>query len=151
MNGLTTRNRKALVAQLYEMLNRYEFTTAATLITPPTAEMCLTYWLDLQRTFPDMSLEPLTLIAEDEWIAVHFLFRGTHCGVAKLPHHGKLLVGAEPTGRTVAVEQVCVYQAVAGKLRELYSVRDDLSLYQQLSLLPSFDEESLKTSSSLRA
>ena len=141
MNGLSSRNRKALAAQLYETLNRYEFVTAATMVTQP--ESYLTTWLDVRQTFPDMRLEPLDSIADDTWIAVFSVFHGTHHGTATLPHHGTSLVGAKPTGKTVSVQQVSVYQAVAGKLSECYTLCDTLSLYQQLGFAPDFMGETL--------
>ncbi len=36
----------------------------------------------------------------------------------------------------MSVAQMHVYQVVAGKLLELYALRDDVSFYQQLRLLP---------------
>lgn len=136
MNHLITRNRRALVSELYEYLNHYEFATAATLVVSRTTDNYLVHWQDVRRTFPDFSLEPLGIIIEDERIVVHSLFSGTHLGVATLAHHGTPLVGAQLTGRTVSVSHIHVYQSVAGRLLELYALRDDESLCQQLGLLP---------------
>jgi predicted ester cyclase len=149
MSNYILRNRKVLVTQLYDYLNHYDFATAAMIVVSRNTGNYLAYWQDVRRTFPDFSLEPLEIIAEDEWVVVHSLFSGTHRGTAKLPHHGGLLVNAKPTGRTVSVSQIHVYQMVAGKLLELYVVRDDLSLYQQLRLLPNPTEESLEPSPTL--
>jgi predicted ester cyclase len=144
MTTLTIRNRKALVTQLYDYLNQYNFATAATMVVSRHSDSYLAHWQDVRRTFPDFSLEPLDIIAEDEWVVVHSLFSGTHRGRAKLLHHGGLLLGAKPTGRTVSVSQMHVYQIVASKLIELYSVRDDSSLYQQLRILPNINEGTLE-------
>jgi predicted ester cyclase len=142
MNSVINRNRKALVTQLYELLNRYDFATAATMVVVSrNTQDYLKHWQDVKRTFPDVRLEPLDIIVEGDWIVVHSLFSGTHRGTAKLAHHGGLLVDAKPTGRTVSVAQMHVYQVLAGKLIELYAVRDDLSLYQQLRLLPNVSED----------
>jgi predicted ester cyclase len=143
MSNYILRNRRALVEQLYEYLNHYEFATAATMVVSRTTDNYLFHWQDVRKTFPDFSLELLDII-QDERIVVHSLFSGTHRGIAKLPHHGDLLVGAKSTGRTVSVSQMHVYQVVASKLIELYVVRDDVSLYQQLRLLPNANEETLE-------
>lgn len=145
MNDLITRNRRALVSELYEYLNHYEFATAATMVVSRTTDNYSAHWQDVRRTFPDFSLEALDIIVEDERIMVHSLFSGTHLGVAKLAHHGTLLVGTQPTGRTVSVSHIHVYQSVAGRLLELYAVRDDERLYQQLRLLPTTNEATLES------
>jgi predicted ester cyclase len=136
MSNHILRNRRALTQQLYDYLNRYDFETAATMVVSRNTDNYFFHWQDVRRTFPDFRLEPLDITIEDERIVVHSLFSGTHLGVAKLPHHGDLLVGAKATGRTVSMSQIHVYQVVASKLIELYVVRDDSSLYQQLRLLP---------------
>jgi predicted ester cyclase len=136
MSNLILRNRKALVSQLYDYLNRYDFETAAALVLSRNTNDYLAHWQDVRKTFPDMSVEPLEMIADDERIVVRSLFSGTHRGIATLPHHGSLLVGAKATGRAVSVSQIHIYQVVASKLVELHVVRDDSSLYQQLKLLP---------------
>lgn len=140
MSNHILRNRRALIEQLYDYLNCYDFATAATMVVSRHTDNYLFHWQDVRKTFPDFRLEPLDIIIQDERIVVHSLFSGTHRGVAKLPHHGDLLVGAKATGRTVSVSQMHVYQIVASKLIELYIVRDDVSLYQQLRLLPNANE-----------
>jgi predicted ester cyclase len=139
MSNHILRNRKAITQQLYDYLNRYDFATAATMVVSRTTDNYLLHWQDVRKTFPDFKLEPLDITIQDERIVVHSLFSGTHRGVAKLAHHGSLLVGAKPTGRTVSVSQIHVYQVVVGRLLELYAVRDDESLYQQLKLFSSVD------------
>jgi predicted ester cyclase len=140
MSNHILRNRKALVSQLYEYLNKYDFGAAATMVVSRNTDNYLFHWQDVRRTFPDFKLEPLDITIQDERIVVHSLFSGTHLGVAKLPHHGDLLIGAKSTGRTVSVSQMHVYQIVTSKLIELYVVRDDSSLYQQLRFLPNMNE-----------
>jgi predicted ester cyclase len=139
MSNHILRNRKAITQQLYDYLNRYDFATAATMVVSRTTDNYLLHWQDVRKTFPDFKLEPLDITIQDERIVVHSLFSGTHRGVAKLAHHGSLLVGAKPTGRTVSVSQIHVYQVVVGRFLELYAVRDDESLYQQLKLFSSVD------------
>jgi predicted ester cyclase len=140
MNNHILRNRRALVEQFYDYLNHYDFEAAATIVVSRHTDNYLVLWQDVQRTFPGFRLEPLDITLQDERIVVHSLFSGTHRGIAKLPHHGELLIGVKPTGRTVSVSQMHVYQIVASKLIELYVVRDDSSLYQQLRLLPNANE-----------
>jgi predicted ester cyclase len=140
MSNHILRNRRALTQQLYEYLNKYDFGAAATMVVSRNTDNYLFHWQDVRRTFPDFKLEPLDITIQDERIVVHSLFSGTHLGVAKLPHHGDLLIGAKSTGRTVSVSQMHVYQIVTSKLIELYVVRDDSSLYQQLRFLPNMNE-----------
>jgi predicted ester cyclase len=144
VNTLLIRNRKALITQLHDCLNRYDFATAATMVASKHSGDYVNHWQDIRRTFPDFKVEALDIIIENKWIVVNALFSGTHRGVAKLPHNGSLLVNAKATGRTVTVPQMYVYQIVASKLLEFYALRDDESLYQQLRLLPQLKSERLE-------
>jgi predicted ester cyclase len=141
--SLLLRNRKAIIAQLHGVLNRHNFDAAAQMFVErerglgvrSERQEYLKVWQDLHRTFPDMALDTLDTVAEDDWIVTHCLFSGTHRGVAKLPHHNGVLLGVTPTRRLVAIREVHFYRVANGKIAEHYAYTDDVALMRQLGLL----------------
>ena len=75
--------------------------------------------------FPDLQIEILDLIAEDDRVVVHFVFRGTHEGE---------LAGVPPTGRHMTVQAVSISRVKNGKIVEEYSFVDNLDLLRQLGV-----------------
>lgn len=91
---------------------------------------------DIQQTFPDVQTKIRTIWADGDWIIADCIFSGTHKGIAMLPHHGGLLIGKTPSGKSFSVQHIRMYRIVDGKIRERKAVRDDVGMYQQLGLLP---------------
>jgi predicted ester cyclase len=145
--SLLLRNRKALVLQVHDALNRHDLQSAVQAFEPRERGLgvrseCQDYlklWQDMHRTFPDMALDTLETIAEDDWIVTQCLFSGTHRGVSKLQHHNGALLGVAPTGRLVAIREVHFYRIADGKIAEHYAHTDDVSLLRQLGLLKSLE------------
>lgn len=81
----------------------------------------------LRAAFPDLYIEVEEMIAEGDTVVARTTLRGTQ--------HGPFL-GIPPTGRNVAVEQVHILRFGAGKVVEHRSVRDRLSMMQQLGVTP---------------
>jgi predicted ester cyclase len=141
--SLILRNHKTFIAQVHDALNRHDFQTAVQafearergLGVRSKRQEYLKRWQDIHGTFPDMALNTLETIAEDDWIVTHCLFSGTHLGVAKLPHYNGTLLGVAPTGRLVAIREVHFYRFADGKIAEHYAHTDDVALLRQLGLL----------------
>jgi len=91
---------------------------------------------DIHRTFPDMRLEIVDLVAVDDAVIVRCTFSGTHEGVGQLPVNGGLLVGVAPTHKHFEVQHIHWYKLRAGKIVDHYATRDDMGMMQQLGLLP---------------
>lgn len=91
---------------------------------------------DIQTTFPDVQTTITDIWADRDWVITFCQFSGTHKGVARLPHHGGLLIGKEPANKRFLVQHIRMYRLQNGKIVERRAVRDDIGMYQQLGLLP---------------
>jgi predicted ester cyclase len=91
---------------------------------------------DIETTFPDVQTKILELLEDGDWVIARCIFSGTHKGIAKLPHHGGLLIGVAPTNKSFSVQHIRMYKVVKGKIVARQAVRDDLGMYQQLGILP---------------
>jgi steroid delta-isomerase-like uncharacterized protein len=80
------------------------------------------------QAFPDMHLTVEGMIAEGDWVAVHYTGRGTH--------HGELM-GIPPTGKQVTASAVLTLRIVDGRIVEDWLDGDKLGLLQQLGVIPS--------------
>jgi predicted ester cyclase len=80
------------------------------------------------RAFPDLSIEFTHLDAEGERVFVKCLLRGTHQGA---------ILGVQPTGRLVEVNESHIYRLKAERIVEHWGGRENLSsLMQQLLAVP---------------
>jgi predicted ester cyclase len=77
--------------------------------------------------FPDLRLTVDETVEEGERIAVRFTVRGTHEGVFQ---------GIPPTGRPVEVQGFSILHFSAGRIVERWNQLDQLSMLQQLGVLP---------------
>jgi steroid delta-isomerase-like uncharacterized protein len=76
-----------------------------------------------QAAFPDVRLVVEALVAEDDLVAARWTILGTHTGSWGA-------VG--PTGRSVQFSGVNFFRVADGKIAEIWNVRDDLGLREQL-------------------
>ena len=87
-----------------------------------------TYYQDRITAFPDMVVTAQPYLSTDDYVAVNFVYRGTHQGE---------FMGIPPTGKHVTVGLIDIMHIVDGKVVEHWNVGDDLSMLQQLGVLPS--------------
>ena len=92
---------------------------------------------DILNTFPDVQTKILEIWEDGDWVIARCQFSGTHKGIAKMPHHGGLLVGKPPTNKSFSVQHIRMYKVVDGKITARQAVRDDLLMYQQLGIIES--------------
>jgi steroid delta-isomerase-like uncharacterized protein len=79
------------------------------------------------EAFPDVSIVPEKLIAEDDLVTIYWVARGTNTGTGN---------GLPATGKKVELAGITIWRIVEGKIKEEWSAFDQLSLMQQLGLLP---------------
>ena len=84
-------------------------------------------WEWILCVFPDHRFEVEDASAEGQTVAL----RGTMAAT----HEGELM-GIEPTGKRVTVQQLHWFRVIDGKVAEHWAVRDDLGMMQQLGVLP---------------
>ena len=79
------------------------------------------------QAFSDIAIVPEKLIAEGELVTVYWIARGTNTGTGN---------GLPATGKKAELAGITIWRIVDGKIKEEWSAFDQLSLMQQLGLLP---------------
>jgi steroid delta-isomerase-like uncharacterized protein len=79
------------------------------------------------QAFPDLAIVPAKLIADGDLVAVYWIARGTNTGTGN---------GLPVTGKKAEQAGITIWRIVDGKIKEEWSAFDQLSMMQQLGLLP---------------
>src|SRR5512132_3239880 len=79
------------------------------------------------QAFPDVSIVPEKLIAEDDLVTIFWIASGTNTGTGN---------GLPATGKKAELAGITIWRIVDGKIKEEWSAFDQLSMMQQLGLLP---------------
>lgn len=80
-----------------------------------------------REAFPDLRMETLDLVAEDDRVAGRFRLTGTHRGPWR---------GVEPTGVEVELALLMFFRFEDGQVTEMWEVDDQLGFRQQLGVIP---------------
>ncbi len=80
-----------------------------------------------RKAFPDWAEEIKLIVAEGDFVAIHFSSTGTNEGS---------FLGNPPTGKQIHVNEMTIYRIVEGKIVEQWLLPDLLSSNQQLGLIP---------------
>ncbi len=95
---------------------------------PPGREGLKVFISAFHAAFPDGHLSVDQMVAEGDTVATHLTFRGTHTGD---------FMGIPSTGKQVAVPALDMARFANGKLVEHWGGPDQMSLMQQLGVIPS--------------
>jgi steroid delta-isomerase-like uncharacterized protein len=79
------------------------------------------------QAFSDIAITPQKLIAEDDLVTIYWIARGTNTGMGN---------GLPATGKRAELGGITIWRIVDGKIKEEWSAFDQLSMMQQLGLLP---------------
>jgi len=79
------------------------------------------------QAFPDVVISPEKLIAEGDLVTIYWIARGTNTGTGN---------GLPATGKKAELSGITIWRIVDGKIKEEWSAFDQLSMMQQLGLLP---------------
>lgn len=79
---------------------------------------------------PDLHFTIDDMLAEGDRVVTRWTAQGTHQGE---------LMGVPPTGKRITVTAIVIDRIVDGRFVEHWAGRDDLGMYQQLGLIPSFE------------
>src|SRR6266446_3523301 len=79
------------------------------------------------QAFSDITIVPEKLMAEDDLVAIYWIARGTNTGTGN---------GLPATGKKAELAGITIWRIVAGSINEEWSAFDQLSMMQQLGLLP---------------
>jgi predicted ester cyclase len=123
----TSRAYKALVRRLVdEVLNTGRLDVLDELYTPAMARAARRWIEPFRVAFPDVQMEIVKLIAEDDTVVGRFACSGTHRGVWR---------GHPPTGRRFErVDEVYFFEICDGQIGRAWGVEDTLSRLNQLGL-----------------
>ena len=77
--------------------------------------------------FPDVVVVPEKLIAENDLVTIYWIARGTNTGTGS---------GLPATGKKAELAGITIWRIADGKIKEEWSAFDQLSMMQQLGLLP---------------
>src|SRR5215510_3614064 len=79
------------------------------------------------QAFPHVVIVPEKLIAEGDLVTIYWVARGTNTGTGN---------GLPATGKKAELAGITIWRIVDGKIKEEWSAFDQLSMMQQLGLLP---------------
>ena len=79
------------------------------------------------QAFPDLAITAEKLIAEGDLVTIYWIARGTNTGTGN---------GLPATGKKAEQSGITIWRIMNGKIKEEWSAFDQLSLMQQLGLLP---------------
>lgn len=89
----------------------------------PGAEGYIGFFTELRSAFPDMKVEPATLVADDDHVAIAYTLSGTHQGPFQ---------GIAPTGKRVSARGMQIGRFADGKIVERWGSTDELGIVGQL-------------------
>ena len=79
------------------------------------------------QAFSDIAITPEKLIAEGDLVTVYWIARGTNTGIGN---------GLPATGKKAELAGITIWRIADGKIKEEWSAFDQLSMMQQLGLIP---------------
>jgi steroid delta-isomerase-like uncharacterized protein len=79
------------------------------------------------QAFPDVVIVPEKLMAEGDLVTIYWIARGTNTGTGN---------GLPATGKKAELAGITIWRIVDNKIKEEWSAFDQLSMMQQLGLLP---------------
>ncbi len=79
----------------------------------------------LRTAFPDLALEPVTVVADDEHVAMAYTINGTHEGQFQ---------GIAATGQRISARGVEIVKFRDGKLIERWGSSDEMGIMTQLGM-----------------
>ena len=136
-SSLTEQNKAIARRAFEEILNKGDFELAKQLYAKDFVnhgihrdasleedQAALKGW---HQAFPDVVIAPEKLIAEDDLVTVYWIARGTNTGTGN---------GLPATGKKAELSGITIWRIVDGKIKEEWSAFDQLSMMQQLGLLP---------------
>ena len=89
------------------------------------------YVTETRSAFPDLRLTIEDVFAEGEQVAMRYMLRGTNAG-----DFVSLTMRFPATGKQVTLAGITIIRFAGGKVVEAWDESDNLSMFQQLGLMP---------------
>lgn len=123
----TANAHKRVVRRLVDdVLNGGRLDVIDELYAPELADEAKHWIAPFQVSFPDMRMEVIDLIAEEDTVVGRFTCSATHLGE---------WLGHPATGRRFeAIDEVSIFRFRAGRIVEAWGIEDNLTRLEQLGL-----------------
>lgn len=123
----TTEDNKALIRRVIdEVMNGDRTDGLEELFTPEMAKAAAGWTRPFRRSFPDMAMEVVRLVAEGDTVVGHFRCSATHRGA---------WLGHEATGRRFEnVDEVYFFTVENGRIAGAWGIEDNESRKRQLGV-----------------
>jgi predicted ester cyclase len=123
---MSAKENKALVSRYIKAISGKKKT--ASVVRKFVANEKLSQHIErIEAAFPCYEYIVNDMVAEGDKVAVHFTVKAVHQGE---------MMGIPPTGRRITIEGLIIYQIADGKIVGHTAVADELSLMQQLGIIP---------------
>ncbi len=123
---MSEQNKAAVRRLVDEVLNGGRLDAIDDLYAPTLAPDAKLWIAPFRASFPDVRMEVIDLIAEEDKVVGRFTCSATHLGT---------WLGHAPTGRRFeSVDEVSFFRFEAGKIVEAWGIEDNLGRLEQLGL-----------------
>lgn len=121
------RNKDTVRRLVDEVLNGGRLDVIDELYAPELADEAKAWIAPFQRSFPDMRMEVIELVAEGDLVVGRFTCSATHTGN---------WLGNAPTGRRFeGIDEVSFFRFQDGRIVHSWGIEDNLARLTQLELL----------------
>jgi predicted ester cyclase len=126
MSGNQVEKNKATVRLLVDrVINEWHIDEIGSVFTREAALRARDDFTSFRRAFPDWQMDLQELVAEGDTVVARFKCRGTHEGEWR---------GDQPTGKTMAVDEVFFFRFHHGLIAEMWAIEDSWARKSQLGL-----------------
>jgi predicted ester cyclase len=123
---VSERNKAVVRRLVEEVLNGGQMDVIEELNAPALAADAKAWIAPFRVSFPDVHMQVVDLVAEDDTVVGRFTCSGTHLGV---------WLGYAPTGRRFeAIDEVSINRFRDGRIVESWGLEDNLGRLEQLGL-----------------
>ncbi len=120
------QNKEIVRRLVAEVLTAGRMDVIDELYSPRLARGAKRWITPFRASFPDMHMDVVDLIAEDDKVVGRFTCSATHLGT---------WLGHEPTGRRFeAVDEVYIFRLSEGRIVDAWGIEDTLGRLEQLGL-----------------
>ncbi len=125
-NQDTERNKAVIKRLVDQVLNSGRLDLIDQLYAPEAADQARAWIASFRASFPDMQMETIELIAENDRVVGRFTCSATHLGSWR---------GHPPTGRRFDnVDEINIYRLHNGRITDTWTLEDNLARLTQLGL-----------------
>ena len=134
----TVEENKEVVRKYYELYSQHELDAANEIMAPSVFggdsgwERNKQLDIMLLKSFPDIKMTILDMIAEGDKVACIRAMTGTHTG--------EPFMGIPPKGKKIDGKLSAIYRIADNRIVEGNATADTLGMWQQLGVLPSWEE-----------